>query len=55
MPYLSLKDLPKSVQDHLPKHAQEIYKEAVDHKVAWTAVKSKYEKRANHWVAKIMH
>ncbi len=28
MPYHSLQDLPDPVRDHLPKHAQEIYKEA---------------------------
>ena len=77
MPYLHVKELPKSVQDHLPRHAQEIYKEAfnhaweeyadankrrgnisreaVAHKVAWAAVKLKYKKRANRWVAKTMH
>jgi len=33
MPYKSLTDLPDSVKDHLPKHAQEIYKEAFNN--AW--------------------
>lgn len=33
MPYSNLKELPKSVQDHLPMHAQEIYREAFNH--AW--------------------
>lgn len=28
MPYKTLADLPQSVRDHLPSHAQEIYKEA---------------------------
>ena len=28
MPYKSTSDLPDSVRDNLPKHAQEIYKEA---------------------------
>ena len=28
MPYDQLTDLPERVRDHLPKHAQEIYKEA---------------------------
>lgn len=28
MPYHLIDNLPQSVQDHLPKHAQEIYKEA---------------------------
>ncbi len=74
MPYQSLSDLPDSVQSHLPKHAQEIYKEAynhaweeyanpdkrrgnesreeVSHKVAWAAVKKKYEQQNERWVRK---
>ena len=66
MPYPSLDDLPETVQENLPRHAQEIYKEAFNsawdeyrdadkrrgdasreetaHKVAWSAVKDKYEK-----------
>jgi cation transport regulator len=62
----SKEDLPESVKNVLPSHAQEIYKEAHNaaleqykdpkkrrgdasleeaaHKVAWTAVKEKYEK-----------
>lgn len=28
MPYASINELPKSVKDNLPKHAQEIYKKA---------------------------
>lgn len=30
MPYEKLSDLPENVRDVLPKHAQEIYKEAFD-------------------------
>ena len=74
MPYHSLAELPDSVKDHLPKHAQEIYQEAynsaweqysdpdkrrgdasreeVSHKVAWSAVKKKYEKKDDRWVRK---
>jgi cation transport regulator len=66
MPYDKISELPDSVKDNLPKHAQEIYKEAYNsawdqyddpeerrgdasreetaHKVAWAAVKKKYEK-----------
>ncbi|HLE16568.1 MAG TPA: ChaB family protein [Anaerolineales bacterium] len=57
MPYRRISDLPDSVRDHLPVHAQEIYKEAFNsaweeyghdeeraHRVAWGAVKKKYEK-----------
>lgn len=66
MPYDRNGDLPDQVRDHLPKHAQDIYREAfnsawdqyedpddrrgdasreeVSHRVAWSAVKEKYEK-----------
>lgn len=66
MPYDRITSLPKWVKNNLPKHAQEIYKEAynsaydqykdpedrrgdesreeVSHKVAWSAVETKYEK-----------
>jgi len=66
MPYQQISQLPESVQNVLPKHAQDIYKEAfnsaydeyknpqqrrddagreeVAHRVAWNAVKKKYEK-----------
>lgn len=75
MPYKSIQELPDSVKDNLPKHAQEIYKEAYNsawdqyddpaerrgdasreetsHRVAWSAVKQKYEKNDNgRWVKK---
>jgi cation transport regulator len=56
MPYKTLDDLPESVKGHLPKHAQEIFLAAFNNateeyneeetafKVAWSAVKHKYEK-----------
>ncbi|MGB4762030.1 MAG: putative cation transport regulator ChaB [Candidatus Saccharimonas sp.] len=66
MPFNSNADLPDSVQNVLPTHAQDIYREAfnnaydeykdpddrrddasreeVAHRVAWSAVKQKYEK-----------
>ena len=66
MPYDRITELPDSVRDNVPKHAQEIYKEAFNsawdqyrdpddrrgdasreetaHRVAWSAVKDKYEK-----------
>jgi cation transport regulator len=73
MPYETLTELPDSVRDNLPKHAQEIFKEAynnaweqyadpqsrrddasreeVAYRVAWAAVKKKYEKdNHGHWV-----
>lgn len=71
MPYKKIKDLPDSVRNVLPKHAQEIYlaaynsaweqykasdkrygdesREEVAHKVAWSAVKNKYEKKGDKW------
>lgn len=64
MPYQSVKDLPESVKDHLPHHAQEIYQAAFNsaweeynqdeersHRVAWAAVKEKYHKneRTGDW------
>ena len=74
MPYNSVSQLPDSVKDNLPKHAQEIYKEAYNsawdtysdpddrrddasreetaHRVAWSAVKKKYEKDGDRWVKK---
>jgi cation transport regulator len=74
MPYDNVTDLPDSVKDNLPKHAQEIYRAAFNsawdeysdasrrrgddtreetaHKVAWNAVKEKYEKSSDKWVAK---
>lgn len=66
MPYKNRDDLPESVTNVLPAHAQDIYKEAFNsawdeykdpadrsnggsreetaHRVAWAAVKHKYEK-----------
>lgn len=74
MPYSKKSELPDSVKDNLPKHAQDIYKEAYNsawdeyedpddrrgddsreeaaHKVAWAAVKKKYEKKNGKWVSK---
>ena len=74
MPYQKISDLPDSVKDNLPKHAQEIYmaaynnaweeydepeerrgdasREETAHRVAWAAVKKKYEKQGDKWVSK---
>ena len=50
MPYKEITDLPESVREHLPKHAQEVDKSAYNsaekqyvdestaHKVAWRSV-----------------
>ncbi len=66
MPYNDVKELPDSVRNHLPGHAQEIYRAAFNsaweeyhhdeersHRVAWAAVKDKYEKKENgDWTPK---
>jgi cation transport regulator len=65
VPYGKISELPDSVKNNLPKHAQEIYKEAFNsaevqygeesraHRVAWSAVENKYEKNQNgRWVSK---
>jgi cation transport regulator len=65
MPYDNLSDLPDSVRNNLPKHAQEIYRAAYNsaeeqygeeeraHRVAWIAVEQKYEKNdQGNWVEK---
>ncbi len=60
MPYRSNSDLPPSVRNHLPDHAQDIYREAFNHAyrahageadreqrahmIAWAAVKRSYVK-----------
>lgn len=60
MPYATNADLPASVQVHLPDHAQDIYREALNHayvahvgeagqeerarRIAWAAVKRSYVK-----------
>ena len=64
MPYEKKSDLPDSVRDNLPSHAQDIYKEAHNsawdeyghdeaqtHRVAWGAVERKYHKKQDgKWV-----
>ena len=64
MPYKNRADLPESVRDNLPAHAQDIYKEAFNsawdeygqdesraHRVAWGAVERKYHKDpSGKWV-----
>ncbi len=64
MPYERRQDLPESVRDNLPAHAEEIYRaaynhafeeyghdEARAHRVAWGAVKRKYHKDDDgNWV-----
>ena len=64
MPYRRRTELPDSVKDNLPAHAESIYKEAFNsaweqydhdeeraHRVAWGAVKKSYHKNADgEWV-----
>lgn len=45
MPYSSIEELPASVRDHVPKHAQEIYKEAFNS--AWNEYKDADERRGD--------
>lgn len=45
MPYDKLSELPDSVKNSLPKHAQEIYKEAYNS--AWDQYSSPQERRDN--------
>jgi len=68
MPYRSNEDLPDAVRDHLPPHAQDIYREAFNHayaahwndprreeaahRIAWGAVKRSYVKAGSQWVAR---
>jgi cation transport regulator len=58
----------KPVRDHLPEHAQTIYRETfnhawvwyahdpereeIAHRVAWSAVERKYRKAGERWVPK---
>ena len=61
-PYADNASLPRSVQSVLPAHAQDIYREAFNHawdeygrdevtatRVAWAAVKRRYEKGEGGW------
>ncbi len=45
MPYDKLSELPDSVKNNLPKHGQEIYKEAYNS--AWDEYKNPKERRDN--------
>ena len=45
MPYRQIGELPDSVKDPLPRHAQEIYKEAFNS--AWTEYKDPDDRRGD--------
>lgn len=71
MPYSTNADLPASVRNHLPLHAQDIYRSAfnhsfashfdeprreeIAHRTAWAAVKRSYAKIGNRWIASPGH
>jgi cation transport regulator len=65
VPYNKRSELPDSVKNNVPAHAQDIYKEAFNsaidqydgdeeraHRVAWSAVKQEYHKdeKSGKWV-----
>ena len=63
MPYASNDELPPSIRNHLPPHAQDIFREAFNNafgrydgddatafRIAWAAVKRRYEKVGSAWV-----
>jgi len=66
MPWSTNDDLPARVRQHLPEHAQDIFREAfnhaweeyagdprheeIAHRVAWAAVKRAYVKVGDEWV-----
>lgn len=66
LPYHDANDLPPSIRDHLPPHAQDIFRaafnnawyqhtgdhdvEAIAHRIAWAAVKRRYRKDGDYWV-----
>jgi cation transport regulator len=45
MPYANIEDLPESVKDSLPKHVQEIFKEAFNN--AWDEYKEPEDHKGN--------
>jgi cation transport regulator len=67
MPYQRNHDLPPRVRDHLPEHAQDIWRaafnaawqahrddpdrEEIAPRIAWSAVKRRYHKQGETWVA----
>jgi cation transport regulator len=63
MPYARNDELPASVRDHLPLHAQGMFREAFDQawqrhggdeatafRIAWSAVQRSYRKSGEVWV-----
>lgn len=68
MPYRTNDDLPAPVRNHLPEHAQDIYRAAFNnayaahagdprqeeaaHRIAWAAVKRAFVKVGASWIAR---
>lgn len=68
MPYRTNDDLPAPVRNHLPEHAQDIYRAAFNnayaahagdprqeeaaHRIAWAAVKRAFVKVGTRWIAR---
>jgi cation transport regulator len=68
MPYSRNLELPRAIRNHLPTHAQDIYREAFNHafaahagdprqeeaahRIAWAALKRRYMKEGGGWVAR---
>ena len=65
VPYTTNDELPPAVRDHLPTHAQDIFREAFNHayqeygrdeatafRVAWSAVKRRYLKKGGQWIVR---
>lgn len=53
MPYQSVSDLPDSVREHLPHHAQEIYQAAYNN--AWTEYEDPQRRRGGESREEVAH
>lgn len=53
MPYQTISELPDSVREHVPRHAQEIYKEAFNS--AWQEYADKGERRGDESREEVAH
>ncbi len=53
MPYNTISQLPDPVRDHLPKHAQDIYKEAFNS--AWDEYSKKGDRRGDDSREEVAH
>jgi len=53
MPYQTISELPDSVRDHVPRHAQEIYRETFNS--AWQEYADKGERRGDESREEVAH